>query len=509
MTGGLSAKRAPEREFVEPAGMEPPLELLRAATSEGMRRFRFLPIREEGGRLVVASPDWQDPLHRDEIEQHLNRPVKVVACSREAFDAVIGRWADSARALRPSGAALAGPGPAARDGEGEARAREALEESSPVVRMLNGLLIEAVRKGASDIHFEAEDGRSFVRFRLDGVLVPASEPIDELFHPRLVSRIKVVSDLDISETRRSQDGRFRFTVLGRPVDFRVSVIPASHGEDVVIRILDKEHLKSEFAKLSLGLLGFDEATASAIRRLTQRPHGMFLVAGPTGSGKTTSLYAALQEMDHAGRKVVTIEDPVEYDLPGIVQIPVNEAKGVGFASGLRAVLRHDPDVVMVGEIRDRETAEVAVQAALTGHLVFSTVHANSGTDVILRFLHMGIEPHNFVSAVNGVLSQRLLRGLCRACRRPAPARTGATFDAGGCPACNGTGYRGRKAVGELVPFTDEIREWLVARRPSREIRAGLARIGVASMRENALRLAADGTTTIAEVDRVVPPNEGS
>ncbi|OYV69308.1 MAG: hypothetical protein B7Z74_07910, partial [Deltaproteobacteria bacterium 21-66-5] len=381
-----------------------------------MRNWRFVPIREEGGRLVVASPDWRNPLWRDEVERHVGRTTRVVSCSRTAFDRVIDRWADSARALRPQATSL-GVAQEKRDTQEEARVREALEDASPYVRILNGLLIDAVQKGASDIHLEAEADRSIVRFRIDGVLLRGADPIDIAFHPRIVSRIKVISDLDISETRKAQDGSFQFTALGRTIDFRVSIIPSIHGEDVVIRILDKEHLRTEFSRMNLPRLGFGDEVVEGIRRLTRFPHGMFLVTGPTGSGKTTTLYTTLQEMDHDVRKFITIEDPVEYHLPGIVQIPVNETKGVTFASGLRNILRHDPDVVMVGEIRDRETAEVAVQAALTGHLVFSTVHANSSTDVILRFLHMGIEPYNFVSAVNGVLTQRLLRTLCDRCRK--------------------------------------------------------------------------------------------
>ncbi|MDA8177921.1 MAG: GspE/PulE family protein [Desulfobacteria bacterium] len=507
------------REFCDLLSIEPDRDLLRSASSEGMRNWRFVPIREEGGRLVVASPDWRNPLWRDEVERHVGRTTRVVSCSRTAFDRVIDRWADSARALRPQATSL-GVAQEKRDTQEEARVREALEDASPYVRILNGLLIDAVQKGASDIHLEAEADRSIVRFRIDGVLLRGADPIDIAFHPRIVSRIKVISDLDISETRKAQDGSFQFTALGRTIDFRVSIIPSIHGEDVVIRILDKEHLRTEFSRMNLPRLGFGDEVVEGIRRLTRFPHGMFLVTGPTGSGKTTTLYTTLQEMDHDVRKFITIEDPVEYHLPGIVQIPVNETKGVTFASGLRNILRHDPDVVMVGEIRDRETAEVAVQAALTGHLVFSTVHANSSTDVILRFLHMGIEPYNFVSAVNGVLTQRLLRTLCDRCRKEVRygpsvlAESGITADPGGvffepvgCVECHGTGYKGRISTGEFVPFTEEIRDWMIQRRSFGEIRAGIRESGIASLRGNAVALARAGRTSVAEINRVTSPEE--
>ncbi|MBP2674180.1 MAG: type secretion system ATPase PulE [Deltaproteobacteria bacterium] len=510
------------REFCDLLSIEPVRDLLRRTSPEGMRKWRFVPIREEGGRLVVASPDWRNPLQRDEVERHVARPARVIACARTAFDRVIDRWADSARTLRPQSVSL-GVAQEKRDTQEEARVREALEDASPYVRILNGLLIDAVQKGASDIHLEAETDRSIVRFRIDGVLLRGADPIDIAFHPRIVSRIKVISDLDISETRKAQDGSFQFTALGRTIDFRVSIIPSIHGEDVVIRILDKEHLRTEFSQMNLSRLGFGDGVVEGIRRLTRFPHGMFLVTGPTGSGKTTTLYTTLQEMDHDVRKFITIEDPVEYHLPGIVQIPVNEMKGVTFASGLRNILRHDPDVVMVGEIRDKDTAEVAVQASLTGHLVFSTVHANSSTDVILRFLHMGIDPYNFVSAVNGVLTQRLLRTLCARCRKEArygpsalaelgiPAAPGDAgglfFEPVGCAECNGTGYKGRISTGEFVPFTEEIRDWMIQRRSFGEIRAGIRKSGIASLRGNAVALARSGRTSVAEINRVTSPEE--
>jgi len=503
------------KEYCDFAAADPPKELLRSIPPEGFKKWRFLPLREEDGKVVVATPEWRNPLHRDEVERFLDRAIRVAACPPEIFDRGIDKWVDMARSLRQSQLSLA-PAPSRRGGADERRTQEALEEASPYVRLLNSLLLEAVQKGASDIHIEADEESTSVRYRVDGVMIPASEPIDVSFHPRIVSRLKVISELDISETRRPQDGRFQFTALGKTIDFRVSIVPSIHGEDVVIRILDKEHLKSEFSSLSLDRLGFLPETVAEVRRLSQYPHGMFLVTGPTGSGKTTTLYAAIQEMDCRTRKIITIEDPAEYHLQSVVQIPVNEAKGVTFASGLRSVLRHDPDVIMVGEIRDRETGEVAVQAALTGHLVFSTVHANTSTDVILRFIHMGIEPYNFVSAVNGILAQRLLRVLCPRCRREArydaaqaaalelpPEDAGAPFfDAVGCRDCYNTGYRGRVSVGELVPFTEEIRDWIIQKRSVGEVRRKIRRTGMISLRENALLLARQGVTSVAEVNRV-------
>ncbi len=503
------------KEYCDFASADPPKDLLRSVPPEGLKKWRFLPLREDGGKVVVATPEWRNPLHRDEVERVVGRPIRVAACSAAAFDREIDKWGDIARALRQGQVSLA-PAPSRKAGADERRTREELEDASPYVRLLNSLLLDAVQKGASDIHIEADEESTNVRFRVDGVLIPASDPIDLSFHPRLVSRLKVISELDISETRRPQDGRFQFTALGKTIDFRVSVVPSIHGEDVVVRILDKEHLKSEFATLSLDRLGFLPEMVEEVRRLTRFPHGMFLVTGPTGSGKTTTLYAAIQELDCRTRKIVTIEDPAEYHLQSVVQIPVNEARGVTFASGLRSVLRHDPDVIMVGEIRDRETGEVAVQAALTGHLVFSTVHANNSTDVILRFIHMGIEPYNFVSAVNGILAQRLLRVLCPRCRGevgydagradalglPAADAGGTFFEAVGCRDCYNTGYRGRVSVGELVRFTEDIRDWIIQKRSVGEVRRKIRQAGMMSLRDNALLLARRGVTSVAEVNRV-------
>jgi general secretion pathway protein E len=327
----------------------------------------------------------------------------------------------------------------------------------------------------------------------------------------------VMSQLDISERRVPQDGRFKVIVQGREVDFRVSIMPSVFGEDAVLRVLDRKALSEEARGLSLHVLGFDEKIIAQFRRLAKEPYGMVLVTGPTGSGKTTSLYAAISEVNTGYDKIITIEDPVEYQLPGVLQIPVNEKKGLTFARGLRSILRHDPDKIMVGEIRDSETAQIAIQAALTGHLVFTTVHANSVLDVIGRFMHMGVDPYNFVVAMNGILAQRLIRANCPHCAEDVypdaelleesgitpEAATGMTFKQGkGCGHCRGTGYRGRKAVAELLVLNDEMREMIVAREPIRKLKEAAKRSGMRTLREAAIEAAGKGVTTLQEINRV-------
>src|SRR3990172_3238827 len=358
-------------------------------------------------------------------------------------------------------------------------------ETSPVIRLVNTLIFTALERRASDIHIETHDNEVIVKYRIDGVLHRAMQPISKDFHSAIISRIKVVSELDIAERRVPQDGRFRVKYKNRDIDFRVSIMPAIHGEDAVLRILDKESMSEKFHTLTLDVVGFAETELKKFRRYIWEPYGMVLVTGPTGSGKTTTLYAALNEIRTDEDKIVTIEDPVEYQLRGITQIPVNEKKGLTFARGLRSILRHDPDKVMVGEIRDPETAQIAIQSALTGHLVFTTVHANNVIDVIGRFLNMGVEPYNFVSSLNCILAQRLVRTICPFCKRPHkpdaglleesgldPARyAGHTFFRGeGCIQCSGTGYKGRSAISELLDLSDEIREMLIERRPSADIK---------------------------------------
>jgi general secretion pathway protein E len=391
------------------------------------------------------------------------------------------------------------------------------QDTSVVVKLVHSTLYDALKSGVSDIHLESHASGLTIKYRLDGTLMPVGALHGRESAEQVLSRLKVMSELDISERRVPQDGRFRVRALGREIDFRVSIMPSIHGEDAVVRVLDKRNLADEAAGLRLDILGFDAATLESFRRLCRDPYGLLLVTGPTGSGKTTTLYAALSEINQGRDKIVTIEDPVEYQLPGILQIPVNEKKGLTFARGLRSILRHDPDRIMVGEIRDAETAQIAIQAALTGHLVLSTVHANNAFDVIGRFTHMDVDPYSFVSALGGVLAQRLLRINCVACSEPVRiscaelARSrideervyGKRLRAGrGCGQCRGTGYKGRKAVGELLLLDDTLRELIVARAPVRQIKEQALRGGTRFLRDSAVELMLDGQTTLDEVNRV-------
>jgi general secretion pathway protein E len=391
------------------------------------------------------------------------------------------------------------------------------EAASPAVKLVNSTLYDALKAGASDIHLESTTGGLAVKYRIDGVLDHATSVNGIEVAEQVISRLKVLAELDISERRVPQDGSFRVEAAGREIDLRVSIMPSIHGEDAVIRILDKRAMIEAYGSLTLEALGFDAASLVTLRGLAQEAYGMLLVTGPTGSGKTTTLYAALTEI-HSGReKIITIEDPVEYQLPGILQIPVNEKKGLTFAKGLRSILRHDPDKIMVGEIRDRETAEIAVQSALTGHLVLTTVHANNVFDVFGRFTHMGIDPYAFVSALNGIWAQRLVRTNCPHCavpQSPTDADLAAVnltradvadyqfMEGKGCGDCRGTGYKGRRAIAEILTLNDEIRELIVDKRPIRQIKAAAHANGTRSLRMAALELVKRGATTLAEIKRV-------
>ncbi|MET3109282.1 general secretion pathway protein E [Oxalobacteraceae bacterium GrIS 1.18] len=389
--------------------------------------------------------------------------------------------------------------------------------SSPAVRLVSSTLYDALKTAASDIHLESTPSGLTIKYRIDGVLDHARSISGRDLAGQVISRLKVLAELDISERRIPQDGSFRVESDGRDIDLRVSVMPSIHGEDAVIRILDKRSMIEAHGSLSLEALGFDQASLKTLRHLANKPYGMLLVTGPTGSGKTTTLYGALTEVNNGRDKIITIEDPVEYQLPGILQIPVNDKKGLTFARGLRSILRHDPDKIMVGEIRDRETAEIAVQSALTGHLVLTTVHANNVFDVFGRFAHMGIDPYAFVSALNGIWAQRLVRNNCPHCSIDSePDSTelerlamtsidvrGFRLRAGsGCGDCRGTGYKGRTAIAEILSLNDEIRELIVEKAPVRQIKDAAARHGTRSLREAALDLAKSGVTTLDEVNRV-------
>jgi len=391
------------------------------------------------------------------------------------------------------------------------------EGTSPVVRLVHSTLYDAHKSQASDIHLEMVTGALSIKYRIDGVLTLIGVVQGADMAEQVISRIKVMSDLDIAERRVPQDGRFKVSIQGREIDFRVSIMPSMFGEDAVLRILDRQALADHVEGLTLNYLGFNQATMTSLRRLSSEPYGMLLVTGPTGSGKTTTLYAAISEINHGHDKIITIEDPIEYQLPGVLQIPVNEKKGLTFVRGLRSILRHDPDKIMVGEIRDPETAQIAIQAALTGHLVFTTVHANNVFDVIGRFAHMGVDPYSFVSALNGIVAQRLIRLLCTHCaveERPDDQLIEESgiglelagsfqFRSGkGCGQCRGSGYRGRNAIAEMLILNDEIRELIVAREPIRRIKEAAKRGGTRFLREAALDMVRTGRTSLQEANRV-------
>jgi general secretion pathway protein E len=402
-----------------------------------------------------------------------------------------------------------------RDASGELTLSAIQGEASPAVRLINSTVFDALRLAASDIHLETLPQGLLIKFRIDGVLNRIAMVSNPQVAEQAIARIKVLAELDIGEKRIPQDGRFRVGSKGRDIDIRVSIMPSIFGEDAVLRVLDKKALMDSVQRLTLDGLGFDTRTIQLLRQLASEPYGMMLVTGPTGSGKTTTLYAALTEINRGEDKVITIEDPVEYQLPGVLQIPVNEKKGLTFAVGLRSILRHDPDKILVGEIRDPETAQIAVQSALTGHMVFTSVHANNTFDVIGRFMHMGVDPYNFVSSLTGVVAQRLLRQICSHCAEPATPSAALLSESGihdpasfrfmvgrGCTHCRGTGYKGRRAIAEVLRLTDEIREMIVARAPIRALKEQARKQGTRFLRDVALDLVRDGHTTLQEVNRV-------
>ena len=489
-----------------------------------MQRHPFVPIAEQQGRLTIAIPDPQNLMALDELELLLGRPLDLVVSSRSAILAALEHSEGSSQALRELEAEYRSV--LVKEDE---RGEEVLtidhtgEDQSPAVKLLDSILLSALQRRASDIHIEAADRATKVKLRVDGILVPAMEPLDIRLHAPLVSRLKVMSDLDIAERRVPQDGSFRMRLERKTVDFRVSILPSVFGESVVIRILDREAITTGVSALRLERLGFNEEDLKRFRRAITRPYGMVLVTGPTGSGKTTTLYAAITEMNIKEDKLITIEDPVEYQLSGVVQIPVNEKKGLTFARGLRSILRHDPDKIMVGEIRDAETAQIAIQSSLTGHLVLTTVHANNVFDVIGRFASMGIDAYNFLAALNCVLAQRLVRMVCLACREAVKLdkvlaeESGLDFDeykdmpfyeGKGCQACHGTGYRGRKCITEFLDLNDEIKEMILAERPLSEVRYRAVTGGMITLRQSALRKVLEGSTTLHEINRVTFSEEG-
>ncbi len=487
---------------------------------ELMLRNQFVPLRREGRNLHVGMADPSNLEVLDELENVLNVRIVPYVATAGAIDVVL-RKGDATQRVLQEAASTFKISLVKETEQGE----EVLDldrlasdsEMSPIIKLVDTIIYNAMESRSSDIHIEAHDREMLVKFRIDGALYQKVDPIDIAYHQTLISRIKVMSELDIAERRIPQDGRFRVRYKGRTVDFRVSIMPSSYGENCVIRILDKEQISEEFKNLSLEVVGFDEEDLKHFRVYIKEPYGMVLVTGPTGSGKTTTLYGALNEIRNEEDKIITIEDPVEYQLNGIMQIPVNEKKGLTFARGLRSILRHDPDKIMVGEIRDNETAQIAIQSALTGHLVFTTVHANNVIDVIGRFINMGVEPYNFVSALNCVLAQRLVRLLCPVCKRHYTPTSEELLESGlrpeevkhreffmnvGCDACNHTGYRGRTAIHELLDMSDAIREMIIDRRPGSEIRRQAEKEGLSSLRESAVKKVFSGTTTLYEINRV-------
>jgi type IV pilus assembly protein PilB len=488
-----------------------------------MVRHNFVPLRKEGNILYVAMADPTNLELIDELEAQLHLRLRTAVATQTSVGEALKRGDTAARILQTATAGFRSDAVALlRETE---QGEEVLdldrlagdEDMAPIIKLVDTVVLNALERRASDIHIETRDSDVQVKYRIDGALYRAADPIDIAHHQTIVQRIKVMSELDIAERRVPQDGRFRMRIRGRKIDFRVSIMPAIHGENVVIRILDKEQINEEFRDLNLDVVGFAPQDLRKFRKFIAEPYGMVLVTGPTGSGKTTTLYAALNEIKNEEDKIITIEDPVEYQLQGITQIPVNEKKGLTFARGLRSILRHDPDKIMVGEIRDSETAQIAIQSALTGHLVFTTVHANNVIDVIGRFLNMGVEPYNFVSSLNCVLAQRLVRMLCNHCRRkyqPADQeliesglnadkyRNELFYNAVGCEVCNFTGYRGRTAIHELLDVTDHIREIILERRPGSEVRRAARAEGLTSLRESALAKVFFGVTTLHEINRV-------
>jgi len=505
-------------EFVDMTRFRIDNDLFRRVPFELMLRYGFIPEGQLDGRLSVVMADPSNVVKIDELELLLGQPVEVKVGVRSAIAEILTKSESTQRVLDEASEDFRIQ-LVQEDEEGE----EVLSidritaDTSPIIKLVDSTMFNAIQRRASDIHIETRDTEVIIKYRIDGVLYQAMEPIDKRHHQTIISRIKVMSELDISEKRTPQDGRFKLRLRGRTIDFRVSIMPSVHGEDCVIRILDKESMNKEFSTLRLDILGFDDETLRKLRKFIREPYGMVLVTGPTGSGKTTTLYACLSEIVSSEDKILTIEDPVEYQLRGITQIPVNEKKGLTFARGLRSILRHDPDKIMVGEIRDEETAQIAIQSALTGHLVFTTVHANNVVDVLGRFLNMNVDLYNFVSALNCVLAQRLVRKICPHCRHPVKASRQLLEESGldpsiysefvfyegsGCIECSGTGFHGRLAVSELMDLSDHIRELILDKRPASEIRRAAKEEGMTFLRESALEQVLRGVTTLREINKV-------
>jgi len=515
------ARRLAERyrlEFFDMLEFRIDQELFRSIPADLMLRYGFVPYRRDGRALVIIVSDPTDLPMIDELSVVLGTPVRVMVGARSAIEGMLKKSESSQRVLDEATEEFQMQ-VLTEDEHGETNLTvdRLTNDTSPIIRLVDSTIFTAIQRRASDIHVETQDDGVYVKYRIDGVLQPAMRPIAKRFHSSILSRIKVMAELDIAEKRVPQDGRFRLRVPGKTIDFRVSVMPSVHGEDAVIRILDKQSISEQFTELRLDILGFPELELRRFRKYIREPYGMVLVTGPTGSGKTTTLYAALAEIRSPEDKIITIEDPVEYQLKGITQIPINEKKGLTFARGLRSILRHDPDKVMVGEIRDPETAQIAIQSALTGHLVFTTVHANNVFDVLGRFLNMGVEPYQFISALNCVMAQRLVRRICESCKRsvavdpaalvesaidPALVPSLMLHEGAGCIDCGGTGFKGRMAICELLDLTDHVREIILDKRPISEVKRAAREQGMRVLRESAVERVLNGLTTLREINKV-------
>jgi type IV pilus assembly protein PilB len=519
-----AAKRLAERyrcSFVDLREQRIDPELFRSIPAELMFRYSFVPLESHDTTLVVAIADPSQLHLTDELSLLLGKRLHLKVATASQIGDLLKRTEQSQRVLDQATEGFTLQVVGDEEDSDENISMEKLTRGdtgvSPVVRLVDTVIFTALERRASDIHIETRNTEVVVKYRIDGVLQYAMQPLAKDWHGTILSRIKVMSELDIAERRTPQDGRFRVKYKGRFVDFRVSIMPSVHGEDAVLRVLDKETLSEKFRNLTLDVVGFDHDEVTRFRRYIHEPYGMVLVTGPTGSGKTTTLYAAINEIKNDEDKIITIEDPVEYQVRGITQVPVNEKKGLTFARGLRSILRHDPDKIMVGEIRDQETAQIAINSALTGHLVFTTVHANNVTDVIGRFINMGVEPYNFVSALNCIMAQRLVRLVCENCKKrvtyspdvlresgldPSEWGESAFAEGAGCLECSGSGYRGRTAITELLDLSDRIREMIIDRRPTSEIKRAAREGGMTFLRESGLRKVRSGVTTLREINKV-------
>jgi type II secretory ATPase GspE/PulE/Tfp pilus assembly ATPase PilB-like protein len=505
-------------EFIDMDEFRIDQDLFRSIPADLMLRYGFVPHRREGKFLIIVVSDPTDLPMIDELGVILRTPIKVTVGAPSAIQSILKKSESSQRVLEEATEGFELQVLKEDEtGDENLTVERLTSDISPIIKLVDSTIYTAIQRRASDIHIETGDDAVHVKYRIDGVLQAAMRPIGKQFHSSIISRVKVMAELDIAEKRVPQDGRFKVRMPGKTIDFRVSIMPSVHGEDAVIRILDKESISEQFTELKLDILGFPAQELGRFRKYIREPYGMVLVTGPTGSGKTTTLYAALSEIKSVEDKIVTIEDPVEYQLRGITQIPINEKKGLTFARGLRSILRHDPDKIMVGEIRDPETAQIAIQSALTGHLVFTTVHANNVVDVLGRFLNMGVEPYQFVSALNCVMAQRLVRLICAHCKRQVRvdlqaleeagmsrelAQTHTFYEGAGCMECGGTGFKGRTAICELLNLSDRIREMILDRRPASEVKKAAHEDGMRFLRESAIEKVLTGLTTLREINKV-------